>query len=98
MESTHGLVPELDATVLGDGRTIIAVATAPGRGALAMVRASGPAVRALASQLLEPVPTTARHATHCIVRTREGEVIDDVVATLYLAPHSFTDEDLLEIT
>jgi tRNA modification GTPase len=87
----------LDAGVLGDDRTIVAIATASGRGALSIVRASGPGVRALASALLDPAPVTARRATHAVVRDAGGLVIDDVVATLFLAPHSFTGEDILEI-
>lgn len=88
----------LSAAVIGDGRTIVAIATVMGRGALALLRASGPDVRALAAILLNPVPTTPRHATHCTVFDANGVPIDDVIATLYIAPHSFTGEDLLEIS
>jgi tRNA modification GTPase len=88
----------LDASVVGDNRTIVAIATPVGRGALAMVRIGGPDVRLLATTLLSPVPTIPRHATHCVIRDANGQEIDDVVATLYVAPHSFTGEDLLEIT
>lgn len=90
--------PDLDATVVGDSRTIVAIATPPGRGALATIRASGPGVKALAEALLNPVPRIARQATHCVIRNGDGREIDDVVATLYVAPHSFTGEDLLEIS
>ena len=88
----------LSAAVIGDSRTIVAIATVMGRGALALVRASGPDVRALAATLLNPVPTTPRHATHCTVFDANGVPIDDVIATLYIAPHSFTGEDLLEVS
>lgn len=84
------------ADVVRDGDTIAAIATPTGRGALAIVRVSGPRVRELARRLLEPSPATPRRATRCIVR-EGGDAIDDVVATLYVAPHSFTGEDLLEI-
>lgn len=84
------------ADVVQDGDTIAAVATPAGRGALAIVRVSGPAVRELARRLLDPPPAPPRHATRCVVR-EGGEPIDDVVATLYVAPHSFTGEDLLEL-
>ena len=89
---------ELDASALGDNRTIVAIATPAGRGALAMLRASGPEVRQLATALLQPVPTEARRATRCVVHDTSGSRIDDVVATLFVAPHSFTGEDLLELT
>ena len=84
---------------LSDGRTIAAIATAAGRSALAVVRVSGPAAAAIAQALLDPVPTEARRATRTVVHDRAGgEPVDDVIATLYLAPHSFTGEDLLELS
>jgi tRNA modification GTPase len=85
------------ADALDDGRTIAAIATAPGRGALAIVRVSGPGVRRLSEALLAPVPTRARHATRCTAHAADGTMLDEVVATLYHAPHSFTGEDLLEL-
>lgn len=88
----------LHAGILGDDRTIVAIATAAGRGALALIRASGPGVRELATTLLQPAPIVPRHATHCMVHDAKGVMIDDVVATFFAAPHSFTGEDLLEIT
>lgn len=88
----------LGASILGDNRTIAAIATPLGRGALAIVRMSGPDVREMARTLLHPAPAEARRATHCVVRNANGEDVDDVVATLYVGPHSFTGEDLLEIT
>ena len=63
-----------------------------------MIRISGPATRTIAQQLLDPTPSTLRHATRCAVRGHDRATIDEVVATLYVAPHSFTGEDLLEIS
>jgi tRNA modification GTPase len=95
-------VPGVDrlagADAVSGGDTIAAIATPLGRGALALVRMSGPHVRALAQALLDPVPEVPRRATHCRVRDGTGTVIDDVVATLYCAPNSFTGEDLLELS
>jgi tRNA modification GTPase len=88
----------LDASAVGDNRTIAAIATPLGRGALAIVRASGPDVQKIVDILLDPAPTQPRQATHCVIRSADGEEIDDAVATLYLGPHSFTGEDLLEIS
>lgn len=64
-----------------------------------MVRLSGPGVSPIASKLLR---TTSLHArqpvlTH-VIDPDDGSVIDEVVATLYRAPNSFTGEDLLEIS
>ena len=88
----------LGMRVLDDGSTIVARATAPGRGALAVVRISGPAVPAIARALLDPHPDEPRRAVRTTVREAGGAVLDDAVAVRYAAPHSFTGEDLLEIT
>ena len=88
----------MNADSIGDGRTIVALSTPPGRGALALVRMSGHEASVIARALLHPVPCVIRRATHCLVRAADGSIIDDAVATLYLAPHSFTGEDMLEIS
>ena len=89
----------LDAATLGDGRTIAAIATAAGRGALAIVRISGPDAAEIAERLLRPVPREARRATRVeVIDPDDGTVLDDAMATRYIAPASFTGEDLLEIT
>ena len=88
----------MNADTIGDGLTIVALSTPLGRGALAVVRLSGAAVRSIAAKLLTPEPTTLRHATRCTVRGHDGSAIDEAIAVLYVAPHSFTGEDLLEIT
>ncbi len=101
---THGGAEALPShevpggSLTSDGRTIAAIATPAGRGALAIVRLSGPQVRMIARSLLEPEPQVVRRATRCRVRDAAGSTIDDAIATLYAAPHSFTGEDLLEIS
>ena len=86
------------APALDDGSTIVARATAAGRGALAVIRVSGPDVPAIARQLLDPWPEEPRRAVHAVARDSTGAMLDDVVAVRYVAPRSFTGEDLLEIT
>ena len=86
------------SSVIADERTIVAVSTPLARSALAMVRVSGPKVSVVAAALLSPVPSIARRATRCTVSDSSGALLDDAIATLYVAPHSFTGEDLLEIT
>jgi tRNA modification GTPase len=89
----------LDTGALGDGRTIAAIATAPGRGALAIVRLSGPDVSTIAERLLHQVPRVVRQATRTqVVDPDDGSPLDDVLVTRFAAPASFTGEDLLEIT
>jgi tRNA modification GTPase len=89
----------LDASAVGDGRTIAAIATAPGRGALAIVRLSGPDVPVIAERILRPAPQVPRQATRAdVVDPADGARLDDVIVTRFVAPASFTGEDLLEIT
>ena len=78
--------------------TIAAVATPPGRGAIAIVRASGPAARFIANRvfssrrkLRERVATTGQ------VLDASGARIDQGLALLFLAPRSVTGEDVLEL-
>jgi len=81
--------------------TIVALATPPGRGALGTIRLSGPRSRAIASRLLDrDTPLEPRHATTTRVRGERPTLgaLDQVVATLFAAPHSYTGEDVIEIT
>src|SRR6185436_19219665 len=80
--------------------TIVAIATPSGRGALGVVRLSGPRALELAGTFLERgAPLQPRHATFTRVR-RDGDApaIDEVVATFFAAPHSYTGEDVVEIS
>ena len=88
----------INTSLIGDGRTIVALATPPGRSALAVIRASGPAVQGIARAMLKPAPEIDRRMTHCSAVDAAGEVIDDVVATIFRGPHSFTGEDMLEVS
>jgi tRNA modification GTPase len=83
---------------LGFEQTIAAIATAPGRSALAIVRVSGPDALSIGRRLLDPPPEVPRRATRCRLRDETGAIVDEVVATLFVAPHSFTGEDLLELS
>jgi tRNA modification GTPase len=78
--------------------TIIALATPPGVGALAVIRLSGPASRAivdaLVSNRIDWQPQRAIYRT----LAQGGAVLDDVVLTFWRAPHSFTGEDTVEIS
>jgi tRNA modification GTPase len=76
--------------------TIVAVATATGRGGIGVVRVSGPAAKPIAAQICAK-PLTARHAQFCEFLDAEGSAIDSGIALLFVAPHSFTGEDVLEL-
>ena len=74
--------------------TIVAIATPPGRGGLGVVRLSGPASQQIACAMLEHAqPLAPRHAT--LTHVRE---VDEVIATLFVAPHSYTGQDVVEIS
>lgn len=78
--------------------TIVAIATAPGRGALAIVRLSGPRAHDIGKRLISPWPGDARHAGLAKVSDSKGELIDEGVVVFYRAPASFTGEDTVEVT
>src|SRR3954466_13260619 len=75
---------------------IAAVATAPGRGAIGVVRVSGasiaPVIEAVCGRALRP-----REATYLPFRAADGGVIDQGLAIHFPAPHSYTGEDVLEL-
>ena len=75
---------------------IAAVATAPGRGGIGVVRVSGPGLLFLAETLCGRQPQ-ARVATLATFRNRVGEAIDQGILLYFPAPHSFTGEDVLEL-
>ena len=80
------------------GGTICAIATAPGTGAIAIVRVSGPDAPALAAKLFRsPRPLRERHATYGTVVDERGVAIDTGIAILSRAPHTYTGEDTLEL-
>ncbi|MBL8328042.1 MAG: tRNA uridine-5-carboxymethylaminomethyl(34) synthesis GTPase MnmE [Rubrivivax sp.] len=75
---------------------IIAVATAPGRGAVGIVRASGQGLDRLIQAVLRR-PLKPRHATYGPFFDADGAVIDQGLALHFPAPHSYTGEDVLEL-
>ena len=75
---------------------IAAIATAPGRGGVGIVRISGkalgPLVELLCGRALKP-----REATYLPFRDAQGQPIDQGLALFFPAPHSYTGEDVLEL-
>jgi tRNA modification GTPase len=77
--------------------TIVAVATPSGRGALAVVRLSGPDAFAIAGKHLSPAPSQPRVTQLCSVH--EGhEILDEALVTLFPGPNSFTGDDTVEFS
>jgi len=79
-----------------DGDTIVARATPAGRGGVAVIRISGPAVSVIASGVIGTLPQP-RLATLRNFCDANGEPIDSGIALYFPAPHSFTGEDILEL-
>ena len=77
-------------------RPIAAIATAPGRGGIGVVRVSGPRlgpfIYALLGRDLEP-----RQATYCRFPDADGNAIDQGIALYFIGPASYTGEDVLEL-
>lgn len=75
---------------------IAAIATAPGRGGIGVVRLSGPDLSAFMTRLVgRRLP--ARRAVLSDFRGARNEVIDRGIAVYFPAPHSYTGEDVLEL-
>ena len=76
--------------------TIVAIATAPGAGGVGIVRLSGPAAKRIAETIAGKslLPRTARHARFL---DADGDIIDDGIAVYFMAPASYTGEDVAEL-
>ena len=85
--------------------TICAIATAPG-GAIGIIRISGPEAIAIAEKVFTPAghnaPSLSRleagTVTYGHIHSTDGSVLDDVLVSLFRAPHSYTGEDSVEIS
>jgi len=73
--------------------TIAAISTPPGRGALGVVRISGPQSTAIVKQILQ-----FQGELHPRRATRADLTVDDVIVTYFAAPKSYTAEDVIEIS
>ncbi|MBU3574456.1 tRNA uridine-5-carboxymethylaminomethyl(34) synthesis GTPase MnmE [Polynucleobacter sp. UK-Mo-2m-Kol15] len=75
---------------------IIAVATAPGKAGVGVIRISGPQLLPIAEALFHRV-LVPRQANLLTLRDAQGELIDQLIAIYFAAPASFTGEDVLEL-
>ena len=86
--------------MLLDEDTIVAISTPPGRGGIGIVRLSGARAREIAEPLLslkrELAAGRARFAR--VIDKASGEALDEAVVTYFAAPHSYTAEDVVEIS
>src|ERR1700736_2896096 len=83
-----------------DDETIVAVSTPPGRGGIGVVRISGAGALAAVGPLLQlKRPLAAGRARFgFVIDTVTNEVLDEAVATYFAAPHSYTGEDVVEVS
>ncbi|NVD96416.1 tRNA uridine-5-carboxymethylaminomethyl(34) synthesis GTPase MnmE [Massilia sp. BJB1822] len=80
-----------------DTSPIAAIATAPGRGGIGVVRASGKNLNGLAQALFGGTALQPRHATYIPFKNADGSIIDQGIAIYFKGPHSYTGEDVLEL-
>ena len=82
-----------------DSSPIAAIATAPGRGGIGVVRLSGSGLLSVASAVcgLQASALRARHAIYVGFVAADGSVIDRGLVLWFEAPHSYTGEDVLEL-
>jgi tRNA modification GTPase len=87
------------ASIRGATDTIAAIATAPGRGAIALVRMSGPAAEHVAARTVAPWPPAPRMATLATIRDPATDaVVDRALVTRFEDGRSFTGEPMVEIS
>lgn len=80
--------------------TIVALATPPGVGALGIIRLSGKNAVAVVDRLFpsKKLQQQPSHTLHVGYLKKDSEVLDQVVVSLYKGPHSYTGEDVVEIS
>ncbi|CAN5312524.1 tRNA uridine-5-carboxymethylaminomethyl(34) synthesis GTPase MnmE [soil metagenome] len=96
MTSSHGAIDMSVDKWATD--TIVAQSTPAGRSAIAVVRLSGPDAHRVARRHLNPFPESARTVELAVFRTLDDEIVDHPLVTRFDRPHSYTGEDLVEIS
>lgn len=77
--------------------TIAAIATAPGRGGIGVVRISGPNVIEISRKICGTQSLIPRQATLLNFLDENGDILDQGIALFFPEPHSFTGENVLEL-
>lgn len=79
--------------------TIVAIATPPGRGSIGVVRISGPSSTAITRAILDHGdPLEPRRATLTRLKRAAAALEDEVIAISFPSPHSYTGQDVVEIS
>jgi tRNA modification GTPase len=93
--------PLATASGRGSEDTIVAIATPPGRGGLGVVRLSGPRALEIAGSVIHAShwpPQTQRATLGFFHDPASGRLLDEVIVVAFRAPHSYTAEDLVELS
>jgi tRNA modification GTPase len=81
------------------GDTIVALSSAQGSGAIALIRLSGPeALNIAAAVFSKPLQDKLGNSVHFGSINDDGRPLDEVLLTLFRAPHSYTGEDVVELS
>src|SRR5579872_2488095 len=82
------------------GDTIAAISTPPGIGAIGVIRISGPDAINIVAGLFpgKDIKLLPPNTLHHGLLQFEGEIIDDVLLSIFRSPHSYTGEDIAEIS
>lgn len=94
-------IPTMSYTSHHLGDTIVALATPAGVGAIGVVRLSGSQSIAIVDAVFrgKPLADQASHTVHFgTIRRADGTVVDEVLATLFVAPKSYTGENVVEVS
>jgi tRNA modification GTPase len=83
--------------------TIAAISTPPGRSGIGVIRLSGPMAREIAGMIFHPKTESTslkpRQATFGEIRDPEtGDLVDEAIVTFFPGPHSYTGEDVVEVS
>lgn len=81
--------------------TIVALATPPGVGAIGVLRLSGSQAIKVANQNFhgKDLEAQAGHTVHFgTIRDQDGQIVDEVLATVFVAPRSYTGQDVVEVS
>jgi tRNA modification GTPase len=85
-----------------DNETISAIITPVGTGGIAVIRLSGPASIPIANNIFRGTVNISKAPSHTVhfgtIADEAGDEIDEVLVTVFRAPHSYTAEDVVEIS
>ena len=77
------------------GKTIVAPASAPGRGGVSVIRMSGANAKAIAEDMCGGLAQSWKFRK-CKIKSTDGLVLDSGLVVFFESPHSYTGEDVVE--